>query len=191
MNTLKLNKYGRTWIRNQARSYPENWATEIEVFDFLYGMVRMVKPEKILEIGTFEGDTAIAMAKGLRDNNFGHLITLDIKDFNQENNIKEVGLEKYVKCIKDKPEQFLAELTNNYFDMAFIDDGHSYHEAMRDLENCHRLVKTHGYILGHDVLMVNSVNLAYTTFLDKHKAQYHNLIVSSYDGVFILKKLYD
>lgn len=190
MITYKLNKYGRTWIRNQARNYPENWATEIEVFDFLYGFVRMIKPEKILEIGTFEGDTAIAMGKALKENNFGHLTTLDIKDFGQEKVIKDAGLDLYIKCVKNDPLTYLAN-TPDRFDMAFIDDGHSYNECMRDLQNCHRLVKTHGYILGHDVQMINSVGLAYSTFLDGHKGQYQNIIITSYDGVFILKKLYD
>jgi predicted O-methyltransferase YrrM len=190
VKTFKLEKCGRTWIRNEARSYPEDWATEVEVFDFLYGFVRMVKPEKVLEIGTFEGDTALAMAKGLKENNFGHLVTLDIQDFGQEKVIADVELTSYVTCIKNDPLIYLAN-TQDRFDMAFIDDGHHYDEAIRDLENCHRLVKTHGYILGHDVLMVNSINLAYTNFLDKHKDQYHKIIIDCYDGLFILKKLYD
>lgn len=191
MNNIKLTKDGRTWTRNVARKYPENWATETEVFDFLYGIVRMTKPERVLEIGTFEGDTAIAIGKALRENGVGNLITLDIKDFDQEANVKEAGLDKYVKCIKEKPDEFLAQLSDNSFDMAFIDDGHSYDDCSRDLRNCHRLVKRFGYILGHDVLMINGVNLAYSAFLDAHKAQYHNLIVASYDGIFILKKLYE
>jgi len=190
MNTVQMKKDNRIWIRNQARNYPENWAAETEVFDFLYGFVRMIKPEKVLEIGTFEGDTAIAIAKGLRDNNMGNLVTLDVKDFGQEKNILEAGLDKYVQCIKSEPLEYLARTTDK-FDMAFIDDGHSYEECKRDLENCDKLVKVHGYILGHDVLMINGVNLAYSSFLEGHKGKYHNMIIYSYEGVFILKKLYE
>lgn len=190
MNTIQMQRDGKVWTRNVARNYPLNWTTEVEVFDFLYGFVRMIKPEKVLEIGTFEGDTAIAIAKALRVNNFGGLTTLDTKDYGQEKNIVEAGLDKYIECIKSDPLKYLAQ-TNNKFDMAFVDDGHSYEDAIRDLENCDRLVKPHGYILGHDILMINGVSLAYSSFLDKHKAKYHNLIVYSYDGVFMLKKLYD
>lgn len=190
MNTVQMKKDNRIWTRNVARNYPENWAAEIEVFDFLYGFVRMIKPEKVLEIGTFEGDTAIAIAKGLRDNNMGRLITIDIKDFGQEKNITKAGLDKYVKCIKSEPLEYLTH-TPDRFDMAFIDDGHTYEECTRDLENCDRLIKTNGYILGHDVLTINGVSLAYNSFLEKHKDKYHNLIIYSYDGVFILKKLYE
>ena len=188
MNTVQMKKDNRIWIRNQARNYPENWAAETEVFDFLYGFVRMIKPEKVLEIGTFEGDTAIAIAKGLRDNNMGNLVTLDVKDFGQEKNILEAGLDKYVQCIKSEPLEYLARTTDK-FDMAFIDDGHSYEECIRDLENCHRLIKNYGYVLGHDVLTINEVSLAYSNFLERYKGQYHNLIINSYDGVFILKRI--
>ncbi len=190
MNNMQLKKDGRIWIRNKARTYPEAWATESEVFDFLYGFVRKIKPEKILEIGTFEGDTAIAMARGLRANNFGRLVTLDIKDYGQEIIFTEASLGQYVQCVKSAPLEYLARTTEK-FDMAFIDDGHSYEECIRDLENCNRLVKPYGYILGHDVLMINGVNVAYSSFLERYKAKYHNLILYSYDGVFILKKLYN
>jgi predicted O-methyltransferase YrrM len=186
-----MKKWGRIWTRNKARNYPENWATEIEVFDFLYGFVRMIKPEHILEIGTFEGDTAIAMAKGLKENGDGRIITLDVKDFGQEKNIEDMDLTKYVKCVKDKPTEFLDNLPDKYFDMSFIDDGHTYDECMRDLKNSHRLIKSQGYILGHDILEIQGVHLAYSLFLEKYRAQYQNLIISSYDGVFILKKLYE
>lgn len=190
MNEVKLTKWGRTWTRNKARKYPENWATESEVFDFLYGFARMIKPENVLEIGTFEGDTAIAIAKALKANNMGRVITLDVKDFGQEENIKAEGLEQYVKCVKDNPAGFLEGLSNSYFDMAFIDDGHSYAECSRDLANCHRLIRPNGYILGHDVLMIEGVRQAYDAFISLHKDQYERLVVASYDGVFILKKIY-
>jgi len=190
MSDIQLKKDNRTWTRNKARTYHESWATEVEVFDFLYGFVRMIKPEKVLEIGTFEGDTAIAIAKGLQSNNFGHLTTLDIRDYGQEENIANLELNHYVQCIKSNPLEYITQTTER-FDMAFIDDGHSYEDCIRDLENCNRLIKINGYILGHDILMINGVSLAYNAFLEKYKAKYHNMIIYSYDGVFILKKLYN
>lgn len=188
MNTIQMKKDGKIWIRNVARNYPFNWATEVEVFDFLYGFTRMIKPEKVLEIGTFEGDTAIAIGKALKENQLGHLVTLDIKDYGQEKNIADVGLTNFITCIKENPNEYVQNLIQEY-DMIFIDDGHDYPEVIRDLENAHRLIKPLGFILGHDVLAQAGVNIAYTNFTNRYKDQYHKIIVNSYDGVFILKKI--
>ena len=49
----------------------------IEEGEFLYGMVRMVKPISILETGTNIGVSAQYMALALRDNGFGHLTTIE------------------------------------------------------------------------------------------------------------------
>lgn len=49
-----------------------------EVGDFLYGLVRMVKPARIIETGAHVGDSAVRMAEALRDNKFGHLHTCDV-----------------------------------------------------------------------------------------------------------------
>jgi predicted O-methyltransferase YrrM len=189
MKDFYLKKNGRTWLRREARNYPEAWMSEVEVGDFLYGFVRAIKPEKVLEIGTFEGDAAVSIAKGIKDNNFGKLVTTDIKDFGQEKVITEAGLLQFVEIVKSEPLEYLAR-TQDRFDMVFIDDGHSYPEVIRDLENAHRLTKNHAYILGHDVLMIPDVTSAYSNFLTRYKDQYHHMIIDTYDGVFVLKKIY-
>lgn len=189
MNKVEIKRDGKTWTRNTARNFYSNWATENEVFDFLYGFTRMIKPEKVLEIGTFEGDTAIAIGKALKENELGHLITLDTTDYGQEKNIAELNLTNYITCIKEKPIEYIQNLIQEY-DMIFIDDGHTYADITRDLTNAHRLIKDKGFILGHDVLAIPDVNAGYTDFTNKYKDQYHKIIINSADGVFILKKIY-
>lgn len=188
-DVMELKKGLQIWHRHKARNFPEAWSSEEEVSDFLYGMVRMIKPERVVEIGTFEGDAAVAIARGLRDNNFGHLITTDIKDYGQEKVLSDEGLSEYVTFVKENPNEYLDSLPGGV-DMVFIDDGHAYHEVIRDLEKAHRLIKVHGFILGHDVLMIPDVTRAYDNFTTRYKDQYHKIIVNSYDGVFMLKKVY-
>lgn len=42
--------------------------------------VQMVRPERIVEVGTFSGYSALCMAEGLAANNYGHLYTFEIND---------------------------------------------------------------------------------------------------------------
>lgn len=42
--------------------------------------VQMVRPERIVEVGTFSGYSALCMAEGLAANNHGHLYTFEIND---------------------------------------------------------------------------------------------------------------
>lgn len=66
--------------------HPEHWtaaddqATEAEVLDGLWGMIRMLQPEFVIETGTYRGDGTLAMVKALRQNGHGQLVTLEIEE---------------------------------------------------------------------------------------------------------------
>jgi len=63
--------------------HPERWkmldsqTSELEVLDFLKSIVMTVKPELIVETGTFIGYSSIKMAEGLKANGFGKIITIE------------------------------------------------------------------------------------------------------------------
>jgi predicted O-methyltransferase YrrM len=63
--------------------HPERWhmydpmSAEAEVLDFLKSLVITVKPELIVETGTFVASSALWMAEGLRENGFGRIITCE------------------------------------------------------------------------------------------------------------------
>jgi len=186
---MEIQKNNKTWARREGRNSNNNWASENEVGEFLYGFVRMVKPERCLEIGTFEGDGAIAIGKALRDNKLGNLLTVDIADYGQVEVIKKEKFgNRVVIFLEDKIIYDLIEL-GHQCDFIFIDDGHSYEEASRDLENAHKLCMSNGYILGHDVVSFKTVRQAYNDFLTKYGELYEKIILTSYDGLFILKKI--
>jgi predicted O-methyltransferase YrrM len=181
-----IQKNNKNWERVKSRSQKDAWSSEVEVGDFLYGFVRAVKPENCLEIGTFEGDGAVAIGKGLRANKLGKLITIDVKDFGQEAVIDKAGLSEYIEIYKS--DSIISEFKNSSFDMIWIDDGHSYEEATRDLENANRLCMRDGYIIGHDVVSVKTVRRAYNDFIRKYGNLYENIIIASYDGLFVMRK---
>jgi len=64
-------------------AHPERWSmfdsmtAEIEVLDFLRSMVMTIKPELIVETGTFSGVSTIWLAEGLKANGFGKIISCE------------------------------------------------------------------------------------------------------------------
>jgi predicted O-methyltransferase YrrM len=185
-------RWGLTWKRPKAMHYHENWAVEEEVAHFLYGFVKMVKPKNILEIGTFEGVSACAIGQALKDIKFGKLWTIDNKDYGQKEYIKNQYLESYVECIIGSSPTEIFEIQQKEgikFDICFIDDGHEFDEALRDLLVCDKVIRQFGYILGHDVLECETVNNALNHFLEEYPNRYEKIIISSYNGLFILRKL--
>jgi len=55
----------------------DEWASEYEVYDFLYALVRLLKPKVILETGTYKGGATKAMAKAAFENGAGWVISCD------------------------------------------------------------------------------------------------------------------
>src|ERR1044071_5258126 len=57
----------------------DSTASEIELGDFLYGLVRLIKPKTVLETGCYLGDTSVRIAQALKKNGYGMLMTCDIE----------------------------------------------------------------------------------------------------------------
>jgi predicted O-methyltransferase YrrM len=55
----------------------DGFTAEVEVLEFLYAFVRLVKPSHILETGTWRGFSACAMGHALSRNGFGRITTLE------------------------------------------------------------------------------------------------------------------
>lgn len=74
---------------------------ECETGEFMYAMVRILKPDNVLETGTHWGVGASYMGMGLLDNGFGHLDTIEfipeIHDVAKAR-IARLGLQNYVTC---------------------------------------------------------------------------------------------
>ena len=68
---------------NKACPHPERYSaedpqsTETEVADLLWGVIRAMQPDAVLETGTHKARTSRRMAQALQQNGFGHLDTLD------------------------------------------------------------------------------------------------------------------
>lgn len=81
----------------------------------------MIKPEFILEIGTFTGYSAICLAKGLKPG--GRLITIEINDEITEfahSYFMKAGIEKKIVQMTGKAQDILPKLDYK-FDLVYID----------------------------------------------------------------------
>jgi len=71
-------------IATSVCPFPQLWkcydeqATEVEVLDFLYALVVMLKPQRVVETGCYHGFGTERLARGCKDNGFGVVYTCDV-----------------------------------------------------------------------------------------------------------------
>ncbi len=115
----------------------------------------MIQPEKVLEIGTYTGYSALCFAEGLKEN--GKIITIDrneeLEDIVNEY-IAKSGFENKIECRIGNAMEIIAELQDE-FDIVFIDADKSnyinYYNLVFDK------VKKGGYIIIDNVLWSGKV----------------------------------
>jgi caffeoyl-CoA O-methyltransferase len=115
----------------------------------------MIQPERILEIGTYTGYSAICLAEGLTEN--GKLTTVDIneelEDITREY-IQKANLENKIEYLIGDALHLVPQL-DELFDLVFIDADKknycNYYHLVFDK------VKTGGYILADNVLWSGKV----------------------------------
>ena len=115
----------------------------------------MIQPERILEIGTYTGYSAICLAEGLTEN--GKLTTIDINEELEDiarEFIQKANLESKIEYIIGDAMQIVPQL-DEQFDLVFIDADKknycNYYHLVFDK------VKPGGYILADNVLWSGKV----------------------------------
>ena len=121
------------------------------------------RPEKILEIGTAVGYSAICFSEYLKEN--GRIDTIE-KDEQREaearENIKKVGVENKIKLYEGDAVEILPTLDEKY-DVVFIDAAKGKYPFF--LEQALRVLKDDGIILADNILYKGYVMSDY----NKHK----------------------
>jgi predicted O-methyltransferase YrrM len=134
--------------------FPERWhmmdaqSAELEVLEFLKSLVVTVKPDLIVETGTFIGHSAIKMAEGLRDNGFGKIITIEYDPaiFAKANqNIEASGLAKW---IESRNASSLDSEIEGSIDILYSDSETSIRES--EIRRFLPQIKPRGLVLVHD-----------------------------------------
>lgn len=159
----------------------------------------MIKPENILEIGTYTGYSALCMAEGLKDD--GKLITIDVNEELADRVKDYFQSSEYSNQIELKIGQALDIIPtlNRNWDMVFIDADKSNYLNYYQL--CIEQVRKGGYILVDNVLWSGKVLEKNRKKLDKDTEsmlkfnefvhednRVQNVLFPIRDGLMILRK---
>ena len=165
---------------------------------FLQMFSQLIAPDRILEIGTFTGYSAICLARGLKPG--GHLTTIEVNDELRKTALhyfKKAGVSKQITLINGNALDVIPPLTDT-FDLVFIDankvDYPEYYDLVIDK------VVGGGYLLADNVLwggtvLDNSTPDQTTDTIrefnrniteDQHV---ENLLLPIRDGVMLIRKL--
>jgi predicted O-methyltransferase YrrM len=165
---------------------------------FLQMFSKLLSPDRILEIGTYTGYSAICLARGLKAN--GKLITLEVNEELKASTLsffKKAGVDQKIELINGNALEIIPTLEET-FDLVFIDahkeDYPAYYEAaMKKLAHG-------GYILADNVLWSGKVldeNLSDATTQAIHQfnqmisddVRVENLLLPIRDGLMVIQKL--
>jgi caffeoyl-CoA O-methyltransferase len=161
-------------------------------------LMKMIKPTRILEIGTYTGYSALCMAEGLPEN--GELITIDINAELEEMMQKYFDKSAYSKIIKHHLGDAIDIIPTleGMFDVVFIDADKENYATYYDL--VFDKINVGGYILADNVLWSGKVvdddikldkdTKALLDFNDKVQAdaRVENVLFPIRDGLLIARK---
>ena len=125
---------------------------------------------KILEIGSWAGQSAILWASVCKENNTGIVFVIDtwmasenapkaMKRATKDNkifnlflhNVAASGMQDYIVPIRGTSDAVAEILKPETFDFVYIDGDHSYTQFSQDLNNYMKVVKVNGIICGDDL----------------------------------------
>ncbi len=164
---------------------------------FLQMITQMIRPEKVLEIGTFTGYSAICIARGLNEN--AMLFTVEVNDEYEtisKKYIEKAGLQhKIVQLFGDALH--LVPSLPHVWDMVFIDAEKSQYPAY--LNMIHSLLKPGGYLLADNVLWDGKVidsavtdkmtaGIRQFNAMMQNNSQYSKIILPLRDGLMLARK---
>ena len=163
-------------------------------------MSHMIRPKRILELGTFTGYSALCLAEGLAEG--GELITVEHNDELEETitrNIERSPLGKKIRLVIGDAKEVLPELRGQLFDLVFIDA--DKREYCAYLEAVYPLVPVGGFILADNTLWDGHIidpaydkdkqTLGLRAFNDKLKEddRFEQVILPLRDGLTIIRKV--
>lgn len=158
----------------------------------------MIKPERILEIGTYTGYSAIALAQGLTENGILHTIDINeelesiVKDY-----IQKSGFENKIKFHIGDALQIIPQI-DEIFDLVFIDaDKENYINYFNMIID---KVRKGGIIIADNVLWsgkvlneatkndLDTINLQKFNKLVTEDKRVENVLLPFRDGLMIMMK---
>lgn len=156
-------------VRHQS---VRSWAEKLEALRFnsglndsawlLYALVRSMKPEVCVEIGSAQGRSACFMGAALRANGRGKLYAIDphmptnwndapavVSLPTMQANLKSADVENYVEIVRETSDKAL-DAWSRKIDLIFIDGDHSYDGVRSDWEKSLPHLHSRSIVVFHD-----------------------------------------
>ena len=167
---------------------------------FLAMISKMIRPDRILEIGTYTGYSALCLCEGLNEN--GRLITIDINEELENRTRSYFDLSSYSENIDYRIGNALhiIPLLQDSFDIVFIDADKINYISYFNL--CLDRVRKGGFIIADNVLWSGKVVQPEPKKADKDTQlliefnrmvhednRVSNILLPIRDGLMILQKL--
>jgi predicted O-methyltransferase YrrM len=134
--------------------HPERWSmydsmtAEVEVLEFLRTLVTTIKPELVVETGTFSAISTLWIAEGLKANGRGQVITCEFDPVvytNAKDRIQNSGLAEWIDCRNQSSLELKVEGT---IDLLFSDSDMPVRE--QEVRRFLPQMNPYGLILMHD-----------------------------------------
>jgi predicted O-methyltransferase YrrM len=134
--------------------HPERWSmydsmtAELEVLEFLRTVVTTIKPDLVVETGTFSGISTLWIAEGLKANGRGKVITCEFDPVvyaKAKERIQNSGLAEWIEC---RNESSLEMKVNGRIDLLFSDSDMPVRE--QEVRRYLPQMNPYGLILMHD-----------------------------------------
>lgn len=134
---------------------PYHCSIKLEEAAALYGLVRMMQPEVVVEAGCNNGCSTAAIALALRDNGHGRLDTCDLKSMWVEKCSDRLSMllpESRFSVSKCTGEELLKRTPD--LDLFWHDSYHVEAVVVPEIEAAMECLRPHGLLTFHDVNMV-------------------------------------
>lgn len=134
--------------------HPERWhmydsmTAEVEVLDFLKALVTTLKPELVVETGTFSGLSTLRIAEGLKQNGVGRVITCEWDKKVYDAAKKRFAESGFGKWIEARNASSLEMKVNGCIDLLFCDSDPELRE--KEVRRFLPQMNPYGLILIHD-----------------------------------------
>ena len=143
------------------------WSVDVTELVHMLTILKITQAKRVLEIGTFDGFTALNFAANL-DSDDGEIITVDLPQDQDQDALRASGISNAItsgivgRMFRDEPEASRIRQVwgdsavmdwatlGGPFDVIFIDGSHDYKYVLSDSWNAVNCVRPGGVIFWHD-----------------------------------------
>jgi len=153
---------------------------------FLYLMTKLLRPQRILEVGTANGVSALFFAKALKELGTGDITTIDCsKPTSDEGleNFKSFGVDDLITFHFGDAKEIIPTLEGT-FDLIFVDARKKHYKIF--LEQCLTKVSEGGVIIFDDVMKFRHKMEGFYEAIEEGGYTHVTLPIDEDDGILVL-----